>query len=202
MPFMSTQSTTYSDILQCARTLIITGGYNSFSYADIAESVGIRKASIHHHFPTKADLVRVLVAQYREEAKAGMAALERYFPAPVDQLRAYIGYWLECVGEASKGYCVCALLATQIPVLPAEVATEVRAHFRSLSAWITTVLERGAQVGSLTLSDTPQAEAERFMAAVHGAMLSARAYGEPGVFGLITQPLIDRLVTPIPPPGA
>ena len=70
---MANASTTADDILQCARSLIIAGGYNGFSYADIAEVVGIRKASIHHHFPTKADLVRILAARYREEAEAGIA---------------------------------------------------------------------------------------------------------------------------------
>ncbi len=46
---------------------------NGFSYADIAEVVGIRKPSIHHHFPSKADLVRALVAGYQDDLAAGLA---------------------------------------------------------------------------------------------------------------------------------
>lgn len=38
---------------------------------------------------------------------------------------------------------VCALLATQIPVLPEEIVVEVRAHFQMLSAWLVSVFERG-----------------------------------------------------------
>ena len=52
---MAIATATSDDILGCARTLIIAGGYNGFSYADVAAVVGIRKASIHHHFPTKVD---------------------------------------------------------------------------------------------------------------------------------------------------
>ncbi|MGY2374006.1 TetR/AcrR family transcriptional regulator [Pseudomonas sp. SDO524_S393] len=193
---MKKSSSTFNDILDCTRSLIISGGYNGFSYADISECVGIRKASIHHHFPTKADLVRILVERYRKEAEAGIAAMERHFPDPADQLRNYIGYWLACVGDVTKGYCVCALLATQIPVLPQEIALEVRAHFRTLSAWITSVLERGARQGQFTLASDARAEAEIFMATVHGAMLSARAYGDASMFGAITQPLLHRLLTP------
>jgi TetR/AcrR family transcriptional repressor of nem operon len=33
------------------------------------------------------------------------------------------------------------------------------------------------------------------MASVHGAMLSARAFGEPGMFGAIVNPQIARLKT-------
>ncbi|MFX7090649.1 TetR/AcrR family transcriptional regulator, partial [Acinetobacter baumannii] len=83
-------------MLACARTLIIAGGYNGFSYADVAEVVGIRKPSIHHHFASKVDLVRTLVSRYREEAVAGLSALERNIPDPRDQLKAYVGYWEAC----------------------------------------------------------------------------------------------------------
>jgi TetR/AcrR family transcriptional repressor of nem operon len=191
---MVNHSNTYSEILNCARSLIIAGGYSSFSYADISAFVGIRKASIHHHFPTKLDLVRTLVNQYRQEAETGIAHLERACPDPADQLRAYIGYWQGCIGDATKGYCVCALLATQIPVLPQDIVLEVRAHFRTLSAWLASVLERGNQQGCLRLNTDAHAEAESFMATVHGAMLSARAYGDPEMFTAITQPMIERLV--------
>ncbi len=191
---MSTLSTTSDDILRCARSLIVAGGYNGFSYADIADVVGIRKASIHHHFPSKADLVRTLVARYREDAGAAIAELERRHPEPVDQLRAYAGYWAACIGDQTRTFCVCALLASEIPVLPPEIALEVTAYFRLFSSWLTSLMERGAEQGSLTLSGTARSEAETFMATVHGAMLSARAYGDPTVFAAITQPLIERLV--------
>jgi TetR/AcrR family transcriptional repressor of nem operon len=190
---MSNLSTTSDDILACARSLIVAGGYNGFSYADISGVVGIRKASIHHHFPSKADLVRTLVARYREEVEAGIANLERQVSDPLEQLRFYTGYWEACIADASAPFCVCALLASQLPVLPEEVGLEVRAHFRSLSAWLTSVMERGARHGQLQLMGTPRAETEAFMATVHGAMLSARAYGDPKIFGVVIGPVLERL---------
>ncbi|MGJ4855799.1 TetR/AcrR family transcriptional regulator [Labrys sp. KB_33_2] len=192
---MSNLSTTSDEILACARSLIVAGGYNGFSYADIAAVVGIRKASIHHHFPSKVDLVRTLVARYRQEADTGMANLETHASDPLEQLRFYTGYWEACIADASAPFCVCALLASQLPVLPEEVGLEVRAHFRSLSNWLESVLERGARQGQLRLTSTPRAEAEIFMATVHGAMLSARAYGDPKIFGVVTGPLLERLAS-------
>jgi TetR/AcrR family transcriptional repressor of nem operon len=190
---MTATVSTAEAILRCARSSIVAGGYHGFSYADIAAVVGIRKASIHHHFPTKVDLVRTLVKQYREEANAGIAEIERRVPDPLDQLRSYAGYWESCIGNPETSYCLCALLATQIPVLPEEIVFELRAYFRALSAWLTSVLERGARQGSINLANSAHSEAEALMAAVHGAMLSARAYGDPQVFAAITQPVIDRL---------
>lgn len=181
-------------ILATARELVIAGGYNGFSYADIAEVVGIRKPSIHHHFPAKADLVRTLVAGYREELAAGLAQFESVSPDASEQLRAYVATWEACITDGSMPFCLGALLAGELPVLPREVAAEVRAHFRLLAAWLTEVVARGVQQGTLKASGSAEDEAEAIMATVHGAMLSARAYGTPATFGLIVRPMLDRLM--------
>jgi TetR/AcrR family transcriptional repressor of nem operon len=188
--------TTEDDILHSARALLVGGGYNGFSYADVAAAVGIRKASIHYYFPSKVDLVSTLVARYREEAAAGFAGLTSHHPEPLDRLKAYIGFWSTCIADGTNTFCLCALLATQIPVLPEAVVAEVRTYFELLSTWLTGVLDDGCARGQFILTDTADAEAEKFMAAVHGAMLSARAYGDAKVFDLITEPLLAGLTAP------
>jgi TetR/AcrR family transcriptional repressor of nem operon len=193
---MNKISTTADDILASARSLIISGGYNGFSYADIADVVGIRKPSIHHHFPSKAELVTTLVSRYREAAEEGIASLANAIPGPLDQLRAYVGYWKTCIDDASAPFCVCALLANELPVLPEAVAVQVRAYFRFLSEWLTSVLERGVEAGVMTLANAPRVEAEILMATVHGAMLSARTYGDAQVFSTIMDAQLSRLAAP------
>lgn len=91
-------------------------------------------------------------------------------------------------------FCVCALLASELPALPPEVAVEVRAYFQFLSQWLTGVIERGAEKGTLAISASPRVEAEAFMATVHGAMLSARAYGDASTFGMILTPTLQKLI--------
>jgi len=191
---VSNTSKTADDILAAARTFIVAGGYNGFSYADVAEVVGIRKASIHHHFPSKADLVQTLVKRYLDDAVTGFAELERNVCEPAELLRTYTGFWAQCIEDASRPFCVCAQLASELPALPLEVAVEVKAYFRFLSGWLTGVIERGAAQGALTISASPRVEAEAFMATVHGAMLSARAYGDVLTFGMILTPTLQKLI--------
>ncbi|TKB10478.1 MAG: TetR/AcrR family transcriptional regulator [Mesorhizobium sp.] len=191
---MNKPSNTADDILAAARRFIVAGGYNGFSYADIAEVIGIRKASIHHHFPSKVDLVQTLVRRYLEDAVTGMAELERSVPEPPELLRTYAGFWARCIEDASRPFCVCAMLASELPALPPEVAVEVRAYFQFLSGWLTGVIERGARQSTLTISAAPRVEAEAFMATVHGAMLSARAYGDTAAFATIMTPTLQKLI--------
>ncbi|WCE05967.1 TetR/AcrR family transcriptional regulator [Pseudoxanthomonas sp. JBR18] len=190
---MQSTPSTADQILAQARTLLLAGGYNGFSYADIASRIGIRKPSIHHHFPSKAELVHVLVERYRQEARWGLAELERSTPSPALQLQRYVGYWESCIADGTAPLCVCALLASEMPQLPDDVAAEVTGYFRDLSTWLAALLERGAAQGEFQLVDTPGVEAEALMASVHGAMLSARAYGEPEVFGVVMKRALERL---------
>ena len=196
---MPATTATSDEILRCARTLIISGGYNGFSYADIAGVVGIRKASIHHHFPTKVDLVRTLLQRYREELVAGLTEIDRLVVDPADRLRAYLGFWEGCIDDPATAFCVCALLASEMPLLPMELTRELTGHFFALAAWLTTTMELGAQQGRIVLDGTADSAAQTFMATVHGAMLSARAYGDPGIFKSITRAAMQRLAAPDSP---
>lgn len=193
---MKSTTSTSEKILDTAQSLIVAGGYNGFSYADISAAIGIRKASIHHHFPTKAELVSALVDRYRQQAEVGLNSLREQFPSPAEQLQSYVNFWQACIRDASLPFCVCAMLACEMQMLPEEVASRVRAHFNSLAQWLISVLEAGAEQNLFRLAKQPEEEAQMLMASVHGAMLSARAFGNPGLFTTIVSPQIAKLLTP------
>ena len=184
-----------AEIAACARSLIALRGYNGFSYADIADAVGITKASIHHHFPSKAELVRRVVVDYRAEAAAGLATLTVRVADPAERLQAWTRFWQDCIRERTLPFCICAMLSTEMPTIPDEVGAEVRGHFDDLSQWLAATLADGVRAGRFTLHAAPAVEAFGFMAAIHGAMISARAYGDAAVFTSISQGLLDRLAT-------
>lgn len=180
-------------ILDAAQHLMVTRGYNAFSYADIADVVKVSKPSIHFHFATKAVLVQKLLIRYQAIVQSNLERTSAALPDALAMLRAYAGYWEECIRNDNSPFCVCALLASELPSLPAEVAAEVTSYFRGLSAWLAATLEKGAAQGQLTLRRSAAAEAESFMASVHGAMLSARVYGKVDVFSDVVGDAITRL---------
>ncbi|MEP6504784.1 MAG: TetR/AcrR family transcriptional regulator [Betaproteobacteria bacterium] len=186
-------SPTATQIVASARLLLATRGYNGFSYADIAEAVGISKPSIHHHFPSKAELVRRVVVGYREEALAGLNGLNAQVADPVARLQGWTHFLQTCLRDGTLPFCICAMLATEMPTIPAEVGAVVRGHFDDLSGWLAALLAEGAHAGRFTLHAAAPTEASAFMAAIHGAMISARAYGDPGLFATISDALVARL---------
>lgn len=188
--------TTHQKLIDSARHLIQTRGYNGFSYADVAEEVQVRKASIHHHFPAKSDLARAVVEQSRAVIIEQTRTLAAGAFDPAEQLRMYTGYWEKCIADASAPFCVAGMLASELPTLPGDLASEVSGHFRDLSNWLEIVLTKGAQTGHFVLKGSARQEAEAFMALVYGAMLAARAYGDAKVFSSIVATGLNLLMRP------
>ena len=176
-----------------AAQLIMRVGYNGFSYADLSERFGIRKASIHYHFPSKADLVVAVVEQARAGIRDQIAALDEGSPVALDQLRFYTGYWERCIKDQSAPFCLAAVLAAELPSLPDEVAASVQGHFVDLGKWLERLLELGVEQGTVHLEASPEIEAQAFMAAVYGAMLAARAFDDPERFHVIVEALFRRI---------
>ena len=188
-------SDTAGKLVGGAAQLIMRVGYNGFSYADLSERFGIRKASIHHHFPSKVDLVVAVVEQARAGIRAQIEALDEGSPVALDQLRFYTGYWERCIKDQSAPFCLAAVLAAELPSLPEEVAVCVRAHFVDLGKWLERLLELGVEQGSISLQASPYVEAQAFMATVYGAMLAARAFDDPERFNVIVETLLRRIRT-------
>ena len=152
---VAAQGNTAEKLVDGARQLIMLGGYNGFSYADLASRYGIRKPSIHHHFPSKIDLVVAVVEQGRARIQAKIATLEESSPIAMDQLRMYTGYWERCIKDQSAPFCLAGVLAAELPSLPDQIAAAVRGHFADLSEWLQNVLLLGVRQGSMRLASVP-----------------------------------------------
>jgi TetR/AcrR family transcriptional repressor of nem operon len=130
------ESNTAVRIRETAHDLIAARGYFGFSYADIAETVGIRKASIHHHFPSKVDLVVATLKEYRAKLVEGVGGLDGNVADPMQRIRMYVQHWAECVESNNRPICIAALLSAELPALPEEIQVEVRLHFQYLVSWV------------------------------------------------------------------
>jgi len=172
---MTEKSGIATQILDTAQRMIQTRGYNGFSYADISAEVGLRKASIHHHFPSKADLCLALVVRYREDVGRRRSFLD-LFGGGADQ--KLIGYAHVCRDMLRDGnrLCLCGALALDLLTLPDAVQDQVRAFFAENESWLASALAEGREAGTLSFEGTSQAQAQAFLSGVQGAMLLARAH--------------------------
>lgn len=163
---------TRAELLMQAETLVRGRGYSGFSYADLAEAVKIRKASIHHHFPTKTDLALALVAAYDARYDAALDAILAQDAGAVARIEAYGRLYLGGV-EDDLG-CLCAVLAVERDTLPETVRSAIARFFDKHIAWLERVLAAGVVDGGVRADLVPASAARLVVAALEGALLLER----------------------------
>jgi TetR/AcrR family transcriptional regulator, transcriptional repressor for nem operon len=181
-------------IMDVAHRLLAERGFSAFSYADIAEAIQIRKASIHHHFPTKTALVVAVLERHRLRMHEAHTFLDEHVASPLERLKKYVDHWEACIRNMTEPFCIAALLGAELPSLPEAVQKEVGKHFIDLRQWIARTMKDGVEQQVIELEETADGEAEVLMAAVHGAMISARVNSSSAIFKQVTSSAIQRLL--------
>jgi len=171
-------SATAEQILDVAETLIQTRSYSAFSYQDIAGALAIRKASIHYHFATKADLGVAVVDRYAERFGNALAALDRdQSKSSAQLLDFYCEPYLQ-YAQTPDRVCLCGALAAESLALPPQIRERVAGFFEDHQAWLARILERGAQRGEFAMRTAAVRTARMFFGALQGALLVKRTTGD------------------------
>lgn len=172
------RSETAEQILDLAETLIQTRGYSAFSYQDIAEPLGIRKASIHYHFPSKTDLGVAVVNRYIDRFDAALTQIAAdQTQSSMAMLDFYVQPYLMFAGTPDR-VCLSAALAGEMLALPPELHQRVEHFFKTHQAWLTKILQRGVKRGEFRLQAPPPKVARMMFGALQGALLVKRATGD------------------------
>ena len=157
-------------ILDVAQSRVRTGGYNHFSFRDIADEVGIKSASVHYHFPTKADLGAELVRRYTDVFLGQLRSHETLAQQGLDPLKYYVGKFRMAL-EKDGQMCLCGLLGAESSALPDSVKTEIQAFFECNIDWLSEAYRRNA------VADSRQ-KAMETLALLEGAMMIANTMGD------------------------
>jgi TetR/AcrR family transcriptional repressor of nem operon len=167
---------TRSLLLQEAEFLIRTRGYSAFSYADLAERAAITKASVHYYFPTKEDLIVVLVREYVARFVATLESIKRRHAGPGDRLRAYAHLFLD--GFEKGMLPLCGALSAERSALPEIMRPQVHVFFQIHLDWLNGVLKEGLAAGALRPSVAPDQVALLLLSTLEGGTFVGWALGQ------------------------
>lgn len=177
-------------VLDVAEGLVQLHGYNGFSYDDIARAVGVKKPSIHHHFATKAELVRIVAQRYTHKFRTAVLALEGQSASALARLQAYAKLFADTYAR-DRRLCVCGMLGTGADDLPEPVAMEVQRFFLLNVDWLGTVIAAGQADGSMRAVGSPSALAHAYLGALEGAMVIGRGLGQDAMPTAIANALLS-----------
>jgi TetR/AcrR family transcriptional regulator, transcriptional repressor for nem operon len=163
-------------IIDSAERRIRIGGFNGFSFREIAADVGVKSSSVHYHFPTKEKLAAATIRRYT----ACVAKLIDERSAGGDEpIKVWTRAFRTTV-RAENHMCPAAILAASAMNLPAEVAVEVKAFFKMC---IDRLVDAGMAKNAAT----------EFLSTITGALIIANALGDPAAYDRATKDLARKL---------
>ena len=186
---MEETPSTANRIIAAAEGRMRKGGFHGFSFREIAADVGIKSASVHHHFPTKDDLGAAVARAYTEKTIAALGDPSD----PSQESSALMARFVDLFRSdlvRDRMMCLCGVLAGESSSLAPRVNTEVRAFFEHNQQWLETVLHRAApRAKQQEVAD----KALLVVATLEGALLIGHCHDDPDTFERIVNALADTL---------
>lgn len=181
-------SDTRTKILDVADDLVQRLGVNAMSYQHISDAVGIRKASIHHHFPKKDNLVDELLERcavtYGEKYQQIVDGVEQ---AP-DKLRKLAAVFED--GLCNKKLCLVGSISADSNTLHNNSCHILQSTIENTVSIFGAVFKQGRQEKSLNFEGSNIEAAFAFFSLLIGTQITARSYGGPHLFHQVTEAYI------------
>lgn len=176
-------------ILDLAQDAIIHKGFAATSIDELVAGAGIAKSTFFYHFRDKNDLARQLVRRYLDrDDELHEALIRRARTLSDDPLQAFLIFlrlFAEMVDELPELHpsCLVAAVTYQDRAFDRETCRLVEASIRAWRArylaWLREIAERHPPRAAVDL----EAVADHFNVMVDGAIVTARALGDPTIMG-------------------
>jgi len=173
---MTRLNDTREQIMDRAAHLLMSRGFNGFSYRDISSHLGVKNAAVHYHFPAKADLALALVDEYRQMLRKGTSEFMAYGGSALQQLQGFFAFSMK---QCHVGRCICPFGAFSVDYseLPEDVRKATADFMDDSIKWLTRVLEVGREQEEFTFNGDAGPKALSILAGLQGARQMARISG-------------------------
>ena len=183
---------TKTEIMDVAEHAVRSHGANGFSYADLSDVVGIRKASIHYHFPTKDDLLTAIMERYSARIHDKLAEIKTQSTTAGDALGSFIDLYRAALQEAET-LCLCVAYSVNEDGLAEDTRKSIAGFRHNTQLWLEGLFERALGDGSITELGSKEDEAAAALALVEGAQIGARLNSDMVMYDRATQSLRNRI---------
>jgi TetR/AcrR family transcriptional regulator, transcriptional repressor for nem operon len=165
-------------IMDSAERRMRGGGFNGFSFREIADEVGVKSSSVHYYFPTKERLAAAVVRRYTDRLSEKLDAELANGANPYEVLLTAF----RRTAYSTNRMCPMMVLGAGSLDLPEEVAAEVRQFFMMC-------------LDKLTGRGLSQNAAAEHLATITGAMVMATALGDSNAYDRATEDVLRTHVS-------
>lgn len=183
---------TRTAILDLAEDAARQQGSNGFSIGRLAKSVGIKKASMFHHFPTKPDLLEAVFDRYAREIYRWFEDMDRKEKTGAKRISDYLDLTRGILQEG-ESICLSIVLCVEQESLKEQLVEDVRVFQKRNLKWLTKSFKSGLSDKTIKNAGNPKAEAAACLSLVDGALVTARLHNDVTYFDHAVEMLRSRL---------
>ena len=183
---MSTQTDTYTRILEAARDLIYASSYADVGVQAICEKAKIKKGSFYHFFPSKHELTLAVIDNYYQDFKDSI--IRQAFSAALSPTERFAKLFeltiarQEFIHEHTGHVLGCPFgnLATEMATSDEPIRCKIDGLFSRLQKYISDTLQEAVNNGEMEPMNI-EATAEAMFAYFEGVLLLAKTKNDPAV---------------------
>lgn len=172
-------------ILDSAQRLTQTRSFHGFSFQDVADEIGVRKASLYHHFESKDDVAIAMLQRVADGLSAQFKKVEGREPR--ERLEAYFDLFRQIHGKAER-MCPGGSFAAVFDAVSSSVQASLHRYTKMHVDWLEEVVRDGVEQGQFTIGDQrPRDVAAQILASVQGALLVGRLSSDRHVLAAVAE---------------
>ena len=181
-------------IEQLGEKLLLTVGYNGFSYHDISKALGIKNAAIHYHFPKKEQLGIEIIANARERFRKSLESLASLGCSYPEQLTRFIKGAYDIHLKQPIELCEVGAVTSHFNTVPFGVKEHIQLMAEDIRSWLIELLHAGRNSNQLCYEGSPEDRATLIISTMVGALQIARIMGIQQYFKIKDQLIADLTV--------
>lgn len=179
LPPKATQAPTYKSALKRGHFYLQTVGFNGFSFQDLANDLGIRKASLHYYFSSKEELGLALIAEY-EKYFNNFIQKNAKLPA-IRQLEAWLKYCYGMTKDQQK-LCPIGVLTCELNTFSSKMHKSLAKFQSTQRRWALQVFKQGVKEKKFRKNLDTSWAADIFLESIQGGLQIARLHKKPALF--------------------
>jgi TetR/AcrR family transcriptional regulator, transcriptional repressor for nem operon len=178
-------SATRTRLLDAAEKLVIDHGYAATSVDDVIAAAGSSKGAFFHHFASKGDLARALVARYAAADVAhlddGLRAAREQTDDPAEQVVAFLRVFEDGADDlmSAQSSCLYVSVLTERELATADTTDQIRGAIEAWRTGLADLLGKAFAARPPRVPLDPAALADHVFVTFEGAFVLCRATGDP-----------------------
>ena len=142
-------------------------GTAGISFRKLADEIGIKSSSVHHHYPEKTDLIQTIIASYSEQFLVRLKEIENRRGKLPSKLSQFIDLFDQVASQ--EKFCLCGMMAAELGLLDEGSRQLLKKFFTDVETWLESLLN--THQDELVNSQNTGITAKNIMSGLEGACL-------------------------------